>query len=189
SFVIDNGGPLTIGSYDYLVLGNDGNSATNGGYTCDYAYSGMYLGNGEDEIILVYGGTIIDSVYYDGGATFPDPTGASMELDPAHQNSTDNDNGANWYTAYMSYGDGDMGTPGSANPGQQAPSPVDVTIQISGSDVILNWSAGSKSTFNIYRSENPYAGFSLLDTVSDTTYTDTDAATAANKYFYYITEE
>jgi len=190
SFLIDNGGPLNIPSYGYLVLGNDGDPLTNGGYTCDYAYSGMYLGNSDDELILEFSGTIIDSVYWDGGTTFPDPTGASMELDPAHQNTVDNDNGANWYTAYTPYGDGDDGTPGSANPGPQLPAPIDVSIQINGSDVILNWSSGaSKATYNIYRSLNPYDGFSLLDSTSDTTYTDTDAATSEFKYFYYITEE
>ena len=188
SFVIDNGGPLTIASHGYIVLGNDGDSMTNGGYTCDYAYSGMYLGNSEDELILEYGRTIIDSVYWDNGVTFPDPTGASMELDPAHQNSVENDDGANWYTAYTPYGDGDSGTPGSANPGPRPPAPVGIIIQIVGNDVVITWSPGAtKATYNIYRSGNPYNSFSLLDSTSDTTYTDTDAATTESKYFYYVT--
>lgn len=189
SFVIDNGGPLTIASHGYIVLGNDGDSMTNGGYTCDYAYSGMYLGNSEDELILEYGRTIIDSVYWDDGVTFPDPTGASMELDPAHQNSVENDDGANWYTAYTPYGDGDSGTPGSANPGPRPPAPVGIIIQIVGNDILLTWSPGAtKASYNIYRSGNPYNSFSLLDSTSDTTYTDTDAATTESKYFYYVTE-
>ena len=116
---IDNGAPLMIYSYDYLVLGRDADSTANGGYHCDYQYSDFYLSNSDDEVILVFGSVIIDSVYYDGGPVFPDPNGASMELDPAYQNGTDNDNGANWYTAYTPFGAGDFGTPGSVNPGPQ----------------------------------------------------------------------
>jgi predicted extracellular nuclease len=55
----------------------------------------------------------IDRVAYDGGPTFPDPTGAAMALaDPA----LDNNVGANWCTASTPYGDGDLGTPGTPNP-------------------------------------------------------------------------
>ncbi len=190
SHTIDNGGSLIISAHSYLVLGNNADTLLNGNYHCDYEYSGFYLGNSADEIILVDGTVVIDSVYYDGGPVFPDPTGASMELDPSHQNADDNDNGANWYTAYTPYGLGDCGTPGSANPGSAPSPPINVTITIADTNVVLTWSPGSKTTFRIYRSTDPYTGFgdTPIATTSDTTYTDEGAATET-KYFYYITAE
>ena len=189
SHTIDNGGSLIISAHSYLVLGNNADTLLNGNYHCDYEYSGFYLSNSDDEIILVDGTVVIDSVYYDGGPVFPDPTGASMELDPAYQNADDNDNGANWYEAYTPYGDGDKGTPGSPNPGPQAPTPENVTIVISDTNVVITWSPGAKTTYNIYRSTNPYSNFIKIDSlITDTTYTDYGAANEI-KYFYYITAE
>jgi predicted extracellular nuclease len=114
SHVINNGGPLIIPAGGYLVLGNNADTATNGGVTVAYSYgSSWYLGNGSDEVVLEdTSGVEIDRVEYDNGATFPDPNGAAMALkDPA----LDNNAGANWCTAGPSYGDGDSGTPGAAN--------------------------------------------------------------------------
>ena len=188
SFVIDNGGSLIIFSYGYLVIGNDGNPLTNGGYTCDYEYSGMYLGNSDDEVILEYTGIIIDSVYYDGGATFPDPTGASMELDPTHMNYVDNDDGANWYTSHTTFGDGDCGSPGSANSGPLPDTPTDLVVTVNGNDIDLNWTAVAGATgYNIYRSTDPYNfGSTAYDTSVTNSYTDTGAA-SNDKYFYRVT--
>jgi predicted extracellular nuclease len=114
SHVIDNGGPLLVPPGGYLVLGNNANQATNGGVVVGYAYPGSwYLGNGDDEVVLL-DGTLneIDRVEYDGGASFPDPNGASMSLvDPA----LDNNVGSNWCTSATPFGDGDLGTPGWEN--------------------------------------------------------------------------
>jgi hypothetical protein len=188
SFVITNGAPLIISSYGYLVIGNDGNSGTNGGYTCDYEYSGMYLGNSDDEVILEYTGVIIDSVYYDNGATFPDPTGASMELDPTHMNYVDNDDGANWYTAHTTFGDGDNGSPGSANSGPLPDAPTDLVVTVNGNNIDLNWTVVSGATgYNIYRSTDPYNfGSTAHDTSVTNSYTDIGAA-SDDKYFYRVT--
>jgi hypothetical protein len=112
--LINNGGPLLIPAGGFVVLGNNADSGTNGGVTVDYSYGGdMFLSNGGDELILEdTGSNEADRVEWDGGPAFPDPTGASMSLiDPA----LDNNVGANWCTASTSYGDGDQGTPGSAN--------------------------------------------------------------------------
>ncbi len=114
SHVINNGGPLLVPSGGFLILGNNADSSTNGGVTVDYEYpSSFALGNSDDELILTTGtATEVDSVAWDGGPAFPDPTGASMSLnDPGN----DNNNGENWCTASTSYGDGDLGTPGAAN--------------------------------------------------------------------------
>ena len=53
-------------------------------------------------------------IEWDGGAIFPDPTGASMTLSPGFD-ANDNDNGFNWCEGTSSYGDGDLGTPGAEN--------------------------------------------------------------------------
>ena len=115
--VITNGGPLIVPANGYALLAKNADSMTNGGLTVDYAYgSGMTLGNSDDEIILeTPGSMIIDQVNYDGGTTFPDATGASMNLDPSSYNMMSNDNGSNWCTSTMIYGDGDSGSPGNLN--------------------------------------------------------------------------
>jgi len=104
---------LMINPGEYKVLGKNSNSSTNGGVTVDYQYSGITLANGEDELVLINtNGIVFDSVAYDGGTTFPDPTGASMAL--VHPDSNNNV-GTNWQESTTSYGDGDLGTPGLPN--------------------------------------------------------------------------
>ena len=81
-----------------------------------YQYGGFTLGNTDDEIILLDGaGTEIDRVAYDGGPTFPNPDGASMEL---IQPDLDNALGANWRSSPDPWpgSAGDRGSPGAANP-------------------------------------------------------------------------
>jgi predicted extracellular nuclease len=113
SFVIANGGPLLVPAGGYVVLGNNADSGTNGGVTVDYEYSGMFLSNSSDELVLLDTFlTEVDRVEWDNGATFPDPNGASMALkNPA----LDNNIGANWCESTTPFGDGDRGTPGGSN--------------------------------------------------------------------------
>lgn len=127
----------------YVVLGVNDDSGTNGGLTVDYEYicgSGagkMWLANGADEIVLVepnvgqscgswnnlqtgnWLGTVIDGVDYDGGTSFPNPTGKSMAFRRPSTGQTtpeqENDSGSNWYQSTIAYGDGDKGTPGAKN--------------------------------------------------------------------------
>ena len=104
--IVDAGG--------YVVLVRRNNPARNGGVHADYVYrNALNLFNGSDQLELVApNGTIADRVAWDNGATFPDPTGASMSLrDP----SLDNADGTNWCTATTAFGAGDLGTPGAAN--------------------------------------------------------------------------
>ncbi len=111
--VIANGGPLFVPAGGYLVMGAEGNSGANGGVTIDYVYTGIALGNSADEIVLSNRClNEIDRVEWDGGATFPNPVGASMSL---ANPGLDNNDGANWCTSTTPYGDGDLGTPGQAN--------------------------------------------------------------------------
>ena len=124
SHVINNGGSLNIPAGGYLVLGRNADSNTNGGVSVAYQYSGFYLANGDDEVILEdTNGIEINRVEYDGGPTFPDPTGASMSLkDP----TLDNNVGENWCTARTPFGDGDLGTPGAENDCPPPPPPFGV---------------------------------------------------------------
>lgn len=112
SFTIDTS--VVIASGGYVVFGRNATTSTNGGITVNYEYSGFYLTNGSDAIILMNGTTEIDRVEYDDGATFPDPTGASMSLAPC-KFAEDNNSGLNWCEATSQYNDIDYGTPGATN--------------------------------------------------------------------------
>ncbi len=161
SFVINNGGPLVIAAGGYLVLGNNADSGTNGGVTVDYQYSGMFLGNSGDELVLLDGASAeVDRVEWDNGATFPDPNGASMSLISPALNNND---GTNWCEASTPFGAGDLGTPGAAN--DCAPAIPELVIN----EIMQNPSAvsdGSGEWFEIFN-----AGGAAVDiegwTVSD----------------------
>jgi len=114
SHLINNGGPLLIPAGGYLVLGNNSDTSTNGGVNVGYSYGGSwFLSNAADEVILLDAAlTEIDRVEYDGGISFPDPTGASMALSDS---ALDNNDGTNWCTSPTPFGAGDLGTPGIAN--------------------------------------------------------------------------
>ena len=104
----------------FAVLGRNSNSGTNGGVTVDYQYSSFTLANGDDEVLILHGLTEIDRVNYDGGPSFPDPTGASMALNDL---TNDNNDGSNWCTSSTAFGDGDLGTPGATNDCPALPPP------------------------------------------------------------------
>ena len=119
--ICDNQGCTSIASSlevqngDYILIGNNADSTTNGGVTLSYDYgTGIAgLGNSGDIIELKYGSTVIDTVDYNSG--FPNLTGASMTLDPNNMDSVANDVYFHWCGATSSFGSGDLGTPGAAN--------------------------------------------------------------------------
>ncbi len=122
--IADNGsdshtisGPLVVPAGGFVVLANNADSGTNGGVAVDYSYGGgFFLANGDDELLLSDpDATEFDRIEWDGGPVWPDPSGASMNLDPGSQTATDNDDGSNWCNATSAFGDGDLGTPGAAN--------------------------------------------------------------------------
>jgi hypothetical protein len=117
SFVITQ--PLVVPSLDYVVLGETTDTTANGNAPVDYGYGGsMTLGNDDDEIYLTSPeGTLIDAVEYDGGPSYPDPDGASSNLDAASLTAVANDSGGSWCTSTAgAYGNGgDLGTPGFGN--------------------------------------------------------------------------
>ena len=108
---------LIVPANGYAVLGINSDSGANGGVAVDYQYgSNFFLGNGSDSIVLDCGSTIVDSISWDNGATFPDPNGKSMELATNKYSATDNDSGENWAEATQEItSGGDLGTPGAAN--------------------------------------------------------------------------
>ena len=131
SFVITSSVVVPAGGS--VVFGRNMDFATNGGVEVDYEYENFFLSNSSDEVIIECGVDIIDQVFYDNGATFPDPNGASMSLDPESYNSVANDDGANWCEASTPFGDGDLGTPGAINTACcEAPTAIceDVLVEI-----------------------------------------------------------
>lgn len=90
-------------------------------------FSGRMLG-GDDEIILSCPSNSdpdsmvrIDQVSYD--RDWGMETGAAMALDPSVTSSASNDVSTNWCLATDTFGDGDAGTPGEANPSCAAARP------------------------------------------------------------------
>ncbi|MCK9994734.1 MAG: lamin tail domain-containing protein, partial [Candidatus Krumholzibacteria bacterium] len=111
--LIDNGGPLIIHAGEYKVLGRNATAMAGEGVTLFYQYSGFTLGNSADELYLANAGMeIVDSIVWDGGVVWPDPTGYSMQWTGVG----DNNDGATWVDmGAPAFGSGDRGTPGSAN--------------------------------------------------------------------------
>ena len=105
-------GDLIIPGEDFVVLGRNNDSNTNGGVLVDYEYAGFDLSNSSDEIILTDTNTNeVDRVAYDGGINWPAPNGAAMVYIGS---TTENTNMFNlWRTATASENiDTDFGSPG-----------------------------------------------------------------------------
>ena len=123
SLVLTGENSLVIPPYGFFVLAVESDSGV-GGIQADYAdyfyESGLWdLGNGTDEVILHLQGVLVDEVAYDGGPSFPDPKGASMNLDPDKFDHMQNDLGSSWCVSTMplpieEHGD-NKGTPGLPN--------------------------------------------------------------------------
>jgi len=112
---IDTRVVVSAGTYAVFAVSDD--PAVNGGVFVDGSYDigDFTLGNGDDELILeTPSGTLLDEVAYDGGPSFPDPSGASMMVEGA-VDAAGNDDGSAWCVSAVPFGDGDLGTPGAAN--------------------------------------------------------------------------
>lgn len=123
-FVIDTDLEIAPLSYRIFAIDFGGDQ----GFTADYSWqvADFNLNNSSDTVRIVCDGIMVDEVLYDNGATFPDPTGASMNLDPSSYDAIANDSGANWCEGTLSY-NGDFGTPGADNSVCAAPTvyPID----------------------------------------------------------------
>ena len=106
-------GVLIVPANGRVVIGYTTDQGDNGNIPVDYEYGGsISLGNGGDELILDCNGEV-DRIAWDDGGDWPDPSGASMNLDESHL--LDNDDGDNWCEASSAIGNGDYGTPGTSN--------------------------------------------------------------------------
>lgn len=110
-------GQLLIEAGDYLVFSKSADENINGLVFPDYEYGpAMNFSNSDDELILSNVLGVLDEIAWDGGPLWPDPTGATMSLDVNTNDHVNNDDGANWCEGNVPFGDGDLGTPGAANP-------------------------------------------------------------------------
>ncbi|MEZ4235606.1 MAG: lamin tail domain-containing protein [Myxococcota bacterium] len=102
---------------DNVVFGSFLDPAVDGGAPVDAEWRWDFgLANSGDTIRLLAGTVLVDEIAYDNGATFPDPDGAAMALDPGAVDADANDDGSRWCVAATPYGDGDLGSPGADNP-------------------------------------------------------------------------
>jgi hypothetical protein len=110
-------GTLVVPAGGSVVFGVNADPLLNGGVSVAFAYgSSITLANDADEVSIGAGGAVLDEVAWDNGVTFPDPSGASMSLDPGQTDPAANDTGGNWCTGASAFGAGDLATPGTANP-------------------------------------------------------------------------
>ena len=108
---------LVVAADGYVVFGTNGDAASNGGVTVDFAYSGedLNLGNNsEDSISLSNADGVIDAVTYNDD-DYPDVKGKSLSLSPDLLTAAGNDDATSWCSATTAYECGDLGTPGAAN--------------------------------------------------------------------------
>jgi len=102
----------------YALFARKSDPAVNGNLpTPAYDYvDGLNFSNSSQDckILDTAGGTVCE-VSYDNGSTYPDGNGASMNLSADKLTEPDAVVGANWCLGTQSYGDGDLGTPGTAN--------------------------------------------------------------------------
>jgi hypothetical protein len=99
----------------YLVLGINSNTSSNGGVPVAYQYSGFFLSNTADEIVLSDENMVeIDRVNY--GSGWPSTAGRAANLKPTLLDATANDDPANWCSATtLIAGSTDRGTPSATN--------------------------------------------------------------------------
>jgi len=115
--VISSSDVLTVDPGDYFIFGINDDYVTNGNVRVGYQYSDVVLANASDDIKLIADGLVIDQVWWDDGATMPDPSGASMEVDPWSEGNPGNDDAANWCASTLEWGNPgtDFGNPGVEN--------------------------------------------------------------------------
>ena len=109
---------VTLPAAGRAVLGSNSDTASNGGVSVDYQYSGFTLAN-EDEIILRFGAVEVDRVEYDLSFWSGSLAGHSASLDPGlgAPDATLNDAPSNWCGSSipLTTPGSDFGTPGGPN--------------------------------------------------------------------------
>jgi hypothetical protein len=137
SHLIVNGGPLVINPGEYKVFVRNATVMAGEGVSVFYEYSGISLGNSDDELILSDAGMVeITRIEWDGGPIWPDPTAYSMQW----VGTGDINDGTNWGDVYApAFGSGDRGTPGG---------PVDLVSTVPGAGLKTALDANYPNPFN-----------------------------------------
>ncbi len=151
---------VVVPAGDYVVLGVFASSISNGGYTPDYVYpySSLRLGS-NTTLTLSNASSILDTVSYTFN-THDVTTGASLSVNSL--TPADNDVAANWCASSTSYGDGDLGTPGSAN--DACPAPGTTLSGLSAGDLVISEVMVDPSAVSDYRGE----WFEIYNNTADT---------------------
>ncbi|MAG55783.1 MAG: hypothetical protein CMJ83_05790 [Planctomycetes bacterium] len=105
---------ITLPARGFVVLARNDNPQQNGGVNAnwEWPFNGFFLSNASDEIEVVDPtGQVLDTIVYDNGATFPDPTGKSVERRDLQAQPW----ASNFGEATTLFGGGDLGTPGAGN--------------------------------------------------------------------------
>ena len=102
---------ITVTAGTYLLFAHETDPAQNGGLPAvDWVFN-FNVANESGTLRLGYGGELLDAVVWTGSRT-----GASTALDPDLTDPAMNDNEDYWCAGETAYGDGDLGSPGAANP-------------------------------------------------------------------------
>ncbi len=108
---------LVVESGGLAVLAVKSSAAVNGGNTAvdlAYARATFRFDDGADEILLKNAaGTVLDRVAWT--TSWGVPSGAALALDAGAWDATSNDSAESWCAPGLSYGLGDLGSPGSEN--------------------------------------------------------------------------
>jgi len=111
SMMVGSADCIPVAAGTYVVFARNADSATNGGLTGVSYEFGFTLNNTSETVSVGYDDVVLDEVSYASSEA-----GASISLDSAILDATQNDDATNWCDAVDAYGDGDLGTPGAANP-------------------------------------------------------------------------
>lgn len=151
--VIDVVGGLVIQPNEFLVLGRDGDLASNGGFLADYVYSGFILANSADEVVLLDLNQQEHTRVNYSATTFPYQSGVSTEINDLL--APDAADPLIWVTASTPYGLGDLGSPGDEGSAPLPPPPSDsfirgdanqdLSVDISDPIMVLDYLFGSTS--------------------------------------------
>ena len=101
-----------------VVLGNNGDSATNGGVEVGYVYTGFTLDNTTDAINIRAGATVIDTFEYDAAYAVTEGASIGLDLDQLSvktAGASENDDSSIWCSSELELDGGDYGTPGTWN--------------------------------------------------------------------------
>ncbi len=113
-------GPLIVPAGGYAVLGDNADTATNGGAPVDYSYADQVnLSNSSDELYLDDAwGTRIETLIWNTADGFPATQGAASSLDTDALSAAANDDPTSWCESPAgAFGtSGDLGSPGAPNP-------------------------------------------------------------------------